>query len=195
VGGYFRSIWTGGGGKHEQRNIVADGDNAHSGVQKYITRIRLESHRNDGSTRQAAFEVTQIPVYDEGLGIERGIEDSLQSGWISIGWEIVHAFETSKHIYALRLGDSCDLMEPDIPRGSTLIVSAIGNGNMPDLESEAIYVVRIKGTGRTVRLVERRSNGLWTATTNRAHEPQKAWTDNLSELIIGKVMYHFKRHG
>jgi hypothetical protein len=94
-------------------------------------------------------------------------------------------------VVALRLRESADSMEPEIPRGSTVFVDTKRGRSLDTFENGGIYAIVCDDGGICIKWVVEAAQQLWFVSANEAYKPKLAWSNNLSEIIAGQV-FHFR---
>ncbi len=65
-------------------------------------------------------------------------------------------------------------------------------GDILTFKSGAVYAIRTGDGGCAVKRLYKSNNGLIVGSDNRKYAPQNAWSQNLIELIIGRVVWGWR---
>jgi len=138
-----------------------------------------------------------VPPYEHASAGPNGRIVGEPIEFVSIGEKELRDAHASDRVVAIRLLNTADSMEPEIPRGAVCFVDCAKGRDLLSFQNGAIYAVVMDDDvhGIAVKIVEKKGKDLWFVSANKRYPPLKAWSRELSKIIVGKVIAaHLKIH-
>ena len=110
---------------------------------------------------------------------------------LTLGTDVIKRTGATTHIIAFRLDAKADSMEPAIPSGALVFVDTQRGRAWHSFRDGAVYAV-VNGPDIpdvSIKFLQRRGDEVWMLSANKKYSPQRAWTSDLSRLVVGWVFY------
>lgn len=132
-------------------------------------------------------EQTKMPVYVHGASVASLDETSEADYWVAVGGDLVESLGITGNMVGFELASDDYTMGFAVPAGTLAYVERVQHPGFV-LDSGAVYLVADQDGRLCVRHVVQIGGGLRFVCSNTDYRDVVAWTDDLSKLILGRVI-------